>query len=99
MICVAAGTLWIDAVTYGPVLRDSQGQPASHSLDGRSFGPTPLVALTVQAVPLWTWWWPSPPLWSPAMSPGRPVATVAHPCGMVSPLGGGRFGERSPLTK
>ena len=56
MICVAAGTLWIDAVTYGPVLRDSQGQPASHSLDGRSFGPTPLVALTVQAVPLWTWW-------------------------------------------
>jgi len=65
MICVAAGTLWIDAVTYGPVLRDSQGQPASHSLDGRSFGPTPLVALTVQAVPLWTWWWPSPPLRSP----------------------------------
>jgi type IV secretory pathway protease TraF len=75
MVCVGAGTLWIDAVPYGPILRDSQGQsfphlagclvlqagpvflasPAPHSLDGRSFGPTPLAALMAQAIPLWTW--------------------------------------------
>jgi type IV secretory pathway protease TraF len=30
-------------------------RPAPRSLDGRSFGPTPVVALTVQALPLITW--------------------------------------------
>ena len=25
------------------------------SLDGRYFGPTPLTALTAQAIPVWTW--------------------------------------------
>ena len=29
--------------------------PQPRSLDGRYFGPTPLTALTAQAIPVWTW--------------------------------------------